>query len=374
MVRKGQAKLDEFAFVLIAGLIIIIVMLFAWGVPSSREIPTVIPSSKSLVIERGEAESFLIEINVTSKAVTLTPKGTIKDWIHFSDNNFEAWGLSNVEVTIDVPLNTEERDHLGTIVIESMEGGEVDIPLTITVVDITETKPARVSRPIYIGDFTVSFAKGTEVVKTEENIEVRKNLNEDKKVSMSGIIERDIDLVTDGSISIDVLYTNREGNLVVKFNNQVVFNKKAMPGEIVIPISKTLLNRYNVIQISTTGPGWKFWSKSVYEIDKVEFSINFFGDLGTEETFNVYRDEIINFKEGRLEFYVESYEGPGSLTVEINGYPIYQGRQRGRFVRNFDYVDVGLVRGPNTISFSTERDTTYEIENIRIILVHEEPE
>jgi hypothetical protein len=370
---KGQGKVDEFAFVLLAGLIIIIVMLLVWGVPGPTQVPTINPTSKILSVEKGDSEKFILEINVTSKLVTLTPKGTIKDWITFSDNNFESDGLTNVEVTVKVPKSTETRDYSGSILVESQERGQVTLPLTIKVKTKSEGGTEQLSRAIYIGDFTVSYAQGTETVKTENDIEVKKSMSEDKKTTISASIGRDINLVTEGSLILDVFYTNGEGNLVIRFNNEVVYDDKPALGEIIIPLSKNSIKPYNVIEISTSKSDWKFWTTSVYNIEKLEFKINYFGDIEKKETFEVYSDELTYFKEGLVSFTVVNYEGTGHLKVDINGYLLYDGARRGPFELNFNFADVGLVKGMNTISFTTEKETSYEIENAKIVIVHEQP-
>jgi hypothetical protein len=375
MVRvKGQGKFDEFAFVLLAGLILIIVMLLVFGVPSELEIPIVNPTEKTLSMERGSSDDFTLEINVTSKLVTLTAKGTIAGWISFSDNNFESQGLSIVEVTVKVPSGADERTHTGSIIVESQEGGEVTIPLSIKVKEPTEEDEEEVTRTVYVGDFIVSYAQGTEIVKTERDIEVKKSMSQDKKTTISASITRDMDLVTDGSLVLNVFYTNNEGNLVVKFNNEVVYNHKPMPGEVIIPLGRSLLKSYNIIEISTSKPGWKFWTTSIYRIEKMELKIDYFGDIEREQSFEVYRDELTNFKEGIVSFYVNSYEGSGNLKVEINGYTLYEGRRRGSFELSFDFAEVGLTRGMNTISFSTQEETSYQIEGAKITIIHTEPE
>jgi hypothetical protein len=370
---KGQGKLDEFAFVLLAGLIIIIVMLLVWGVPSSTQVPTINPTSKTLSVEKGGSDKFIIEINVTSKLVTLTAKGTIKDWITFSDNNFESDGLTNVEVTVKVPSGAEIRDYYGSIIVESQERGQATMSLTVKVKPKTEVGKEELSRSVYIGDFTVSYAQGTETVKTENDIEVKKSMSEDKKTTISAEITRDMNLVTEGSLILDVFYTNGEGNLVVRFNNEVVYDDKPSPGEIIIPLSKNSLKSYNVIEVSTSKSGWKFWTTSDYQIDKLEFKIDYYGDIEKKETFEVYADELTGFKEGLVSFNVINYDGTGHLKVEINGYTLYDGVRRGPFELSFNFADVGLVRGMNTISFTTEKETSYEIEGAKIIIVHEQP-
>jgi hypothetical protein len=361
----AEAKLDEFAFVLIAGLIIIIVMLLMWGVPSGVQIPVVTPDSQSLTINRGSSEKFILKINVTSDKVTLTPKGTIKSWISFSNNDFDCSGLCNVEVTVKVPSGTEEREYSGSIGVESAERGEASVQLTLNV--IKQKTEVRQSSSLHnIGDFTVTYAAGSETIKSMANLEVTK----DKSVSTSGIIEKDMSLVTDGSIIIYVYYTNNEGNLIVKFNNKVIFNQKVMPGRLEIPVDKEYLTDYNTIEISTSVPGWKFWADSVYKIDKIDFNVNLFGSEEKKETFVVSRDEIVNFKGGNVDFHISSVEGNGFLIVKINDRKVYEGKTTGDVSFRFEYVDVGLVTGENTISFSTETGTTYNIERAKITIFY----
>ena len=370
---KAQGKIDEFAFVLLAGLVIIIIMLFAWGVPSQAEIPVVSPDSISLAINKGSSKSILLEINVTSKSVTLTSKGTIADWVEFSDNNFESEGLSNVEIKVRVPRGTDERDYFGSIIVESSEGGKVTIPLSVKVTSETETPETReISRTEFIGDFDVTFAEGKEIVKSERNIEVRGGSGGGGKTTLTAYITKNLDMITDSTIIIDVAYSNNEGNLVVKLNNKIIYDQKVLPGEIIISVDKGLLNSYNVIEIGTSAPGWKFWATSIYNLDRFEFNVGYFGAMSKIEPFNVYREELINFKQGRVEFNIKSYEGEGKLTVRINDYIIFDGRRRGYVLLTFNYVDVGLIKGSNIISFDTETGSSYNIENAKIILVHEE--
>jgi len=361
----AETKFDEFAFVLVAGLIIIIVMLLMWGVPTGTQIPVVEPSSQSLTINKGSLEKFILKINVTSDKVTLTPTGTIKDWIKFSNNNFDSSGLASVEVYVKVPSGTVERDYYGSIEVESAEGGKVSIPLTITVTNPTTGKETEVSSTHFIGDFSVTYVAGSETLKSVTNIEVK-----DKLVSFSSNIEEDMSLVTDGFIILDIFYTNGEGNLVVKLNNQIILDQNVGVGELKIPIDKGLLSNYNIIEVSTSKPVWKFWTSSDYKFDKIDFGIDVYGNMEKKETFDVAREEITNFHEGRVGFYINSFDGDGNLMVKINDFKVFEGRRQGIVAFNFNYVDVGLIRGENTISFSTETGTTYNIESAKVVIVH----
>ena len=216
--KRQKGAIDEFAFVLVAGLIMIVVMLLIWSVPS----------------EVGE--------NITENVTEIFVIGA----------QFQ-----------DVP------------------------------------------RHIRIGDFSVSYQVGSEALSERRNIEIRKGVWEDKHENMGGEISKDMDLVTGGFILIQVLDTNSEGNLVIKINEQIVFDQKTTPGKIEIPVEKSFLVNYNIIEISTTGPRWKFWTSSYYIIDKIEFSVNFFGNLERQEAFTVYENELVEFKSGLVSFYVD---------------------------------------------------------------------
>ena len=283
MSKKG---IDEFAYVLLAGLLIIIIMLIAWGVPPS-EVP---------------------EVNVTN----------------------------------------------------------------ITGVFLVGSSYQDVPRHILIGDFTVSYEVGSKVLAEETEIEIRRGLTVNEYKRIGARIDQSMDSITGGFLLVDVLDTNSLGKLVIKVNDEVVFNQKVQPGRVHIPIDKTMLKEYNIIEFSSTGPGWMFWSSSVYKLEKVEFGINFLGRSEKTEYFEVYEDELKKFKSGRLEFEVGEHSGEGKLIVSINNREVYVGVPSGKIVREFDSLDVGLSTGLNVITFSSQPGTSYEIEDAFLTIIHEE--
>ena len=168
---KAQGKIDEFAFVLLAGLVMIIVMLLIWGIPS------------------------------------------------------EETGQNITEGNITAPF-------------------------------VVGSQPQDVPRTIRIGDFSVSYAAGSKIINEQNNVKIEKGMFNNKYHKYSVAIDEDMDPVTGGYVIIYVLDTNSLGDLVLKVNNNVVYSQKIEAGEINIPIDKTYLLSYNIIEISTTGPGW----------------------------------------------------------------------------------------------------------------------
>ena len=233
--------------------------------------------------------------------------------------------------------------------------------------------PKDVPRYIRIGDFSVSYAVGSEVIKTARSVEVRKGLFENKYYTMSGEIEQNMDLVTNGFIVMSILNTNAQGNLIVKVNDEKVFDQVVRSGKIEIPVDKDVLKDYNVIEISCSHTAWKFWSSTVYKIDKVEFGINFYGNLQKSESFLVHEDELKAFKSAEVSFRLDNYRGKGDLIISINDVTIFKGEPSLRFTQNFEAINVGLKKGINTITFSAESGASYDIEDAEIIIIHEEP-
>jgi len=288
MVRlKAQGKIDEFAFVLLAGLIMIIVMLLIWGIPS------------------------------------------------------EETGTNITEGNITAPF-------------------------------VVGSQPQDVPRTIRIGDFSVSYAAGSKIINEQNNVKIEKGMFNNKYHKYSVAIDEDMDSVTGGYVIIDVLDTNSLGDLVLKVNNRVVYDQKFEAGEINIAIDKVYLLSYNIIEVSTTGPGWQFWTSSFYYMDKIKFGINYYGNLQKQETFTVYDNELQNFKSGSVNFYVMNAEGSGNLMIDINEHNIYKGQAAGDVNKPFSIFDVGLIRGQNTVAFSTEKGTAYNIDDAAIVITHTE--
>lgn len=287
MAKEESKKMDEFLFVLIAGLLMIVVMLYAWGSPEETE------------------------ENATD--------------------------------------------------IEDLEG-----KFTVGA-EITETP-----KIVRFGDFTVSYSLGSDVIKTRNNIQIKKSVVSNMYETISGSITEDLSTITSGFVVIDILDTNSAGKLIVKVNGNVVYNQVAYPGRLDISVDKNYLEEYNIVEISSSNPGFKIWSSSIYQIEKVEFGVNFFGNKEMFETFQLYQYELENFDYGELRFEVDDHEGLGDLIIKINDRKFYRGSPSVEFEERFGKYDVGLVRGQNTISFTTEKGSIYELEDVVLYIVYEE--
>ncbi|MEM4368348.1 MAG: hypothetical protein QW350_03530 [Candidatus Aenigmatarchaeota archaeon] len=233
------------------------------------------------------------------------------------------------------------------------------------------TYDQEVPRIIRIGDFSISHMSGSEIISTKKYIDVSKGVFDNKKFSFSAEIPENMENIIDGWINLYVL-DGGEGRLLVKINDNIVYNQKTKPGKIIVPVEKKYLKQYNVIEISSSIPGIQFWSTSIYSIEKIEFGVNVYGNLIKSYDFLLYGSELKTFKKGEVKFNVEEREGVGNLIIKINGRDIFRGIPSGSFSKEFEMFDVGLINGVNTIEFSTEKDTKYKLDDVEVLINHME--
>jgi hypothetical protein len=228
--------------------------------------------------------------------------------------------------------------------------------------------PTTVPRQISFGDFEVSYAIGSEVIESKRDIEIRGR----ETFSMSGEIIQDMDMVTGGFITIYVRETNGEGSLVVTVNGEEVFNQVVTVGKVEVPLDKEELSDYNIIEISTQKSAWKFWAKSYYKIDKIDFGANFYGNVAKTEEFHIYPEELRDFVTAEIGFRLNQAQGDGDLMISINGNRLFKGRPSLDFHHSFTQHEAGLTNGLNSISFSTESGGKYEIEDSVLTIIRSE--
>ncbi len=228
--------------------------------------------------------------------------------------------------------------------------------------------PKDVPRQESIGDFKVSYAVGSEVIETKNDIEVKGK----DDFSMTVTLDQDMSMVTGGFMTVYVRETNQKGELVVILNGNEVFNQETTVGKVEIPVDKGFLKDYNVIEVKTSSSGWNLFSKPYYELDKIEFGVNFYGNLQKVEEFHVYPEELSRFRNGEISFRLKEQSGDGDLIISINGHRIYKGQPSLNFYQSFDQYDVGLTHGLNSISFKAESGSTYDITDAVLTIIREE--
>ena len=375
MSQKGQQKIfDEFAWIILAAVAFVLIVTIIFTATTSA--PVIEPKSLSLTLARGDSHTFGIIVKSENGGkisnVTLSSFGEISDWITFDKNKFDVDNSTTVRVKITVPKTAVLRTYTGGIKAES-RGGSSTLSLQVTVANVSLI-PLE-SRPIFLGDIQVRYAKGSETLESKESVQVTKGaFSESKEVFSVALPSDKLAITTGAHLELTILDTNQKGNLIVEFNGIELYNKKTSIGKIAIPLDKSLLNTTNIVSIRTTGPSvFQFWSKAVYKIEKVNFVINFQDISEREKTFELDDNEILNFRHFQFQARVKEYSAPlEQLIIKINNQLVYAAQPPlVAFNQTIDKDILGnrlALDKQNTISFSFEKQAFVNLDDVFLIV------
>jgi hypothetical protein len=320
---KAQARIDEFVFVLLAGIVMIVVLMVMWTIPTEAP-PTVEPSSVSLTLLPGLLRQFSLNISGPITNVSLSASGEIANWISFSSMYFDSIPTYQlVPVYITVPTNTPIKTYRGVVRVSST-GGVKDVPIAINVQNITSVE--FLTHTFAVEDFSISFISGSKLLDMQSNVEVSKGYFSENSLNLVGVLEEnELKNVINSYIRLVVSDTNKLGNLVVELNGQEVYNRPTDVGEVIIPVNISLLTRSNVAKIKATNPGWMFWANTVYRIREASFSVDFKGVTTKEVFLNLTSQEVSGFNHIKFNSLI-SYEQPPRLRIKVNEQTVYLGK------------------------------------------------
>lgn len=319
-------KIDEFSFVLLASVLFIFIMAFAWTTPTESP-PVVVQTSFHLSASPGEKTSFDFTISGKPRltALNLTATGKISNWVTFNKNNFDIYDSDKVTVTIKVPGNTTEGLYTGRVIIAG-SGGRDSFSINIDVTgDRRELESRLISEDEFLSDFTVSYYEGTDTIDSKTDKVVSKGYFSTRALTLAGLLtEEKLSITTGGNIRLVIEDTNSLGNLIVEFNDEQIYKRKPGVGEIVIPIDKEKIEMSNVVKVKTTSPGIMFWTSANYDIKTVELNIDYKGAFAKDFNITLSKNEVDNFRRFNLFYRVKGYTAPlPEMMIKVNNQIVY---------------------------------------------------
>lgn len=362
--EKSQAKIDEFAFILLAGLLFIIILTVAWS-SLPKPFVEVSPEFLSLVAVRGSTAKATLFLNGSANNVTLRAKGDIANWVKFSKNNFPLAREIEVTISFIVPISTKIGTYSGSIEIE-FDGEKKAIPVTLDVVE----REAESYSTFRFGDFSISYFSGKEIIASKTDFEISRGYFSNYPSTLVAIVDK-FENIKSGIVSLIIGETNSEGNLIVSFNGKTVFNEKTREGKIELPIERDEIKSSNIIKLEAGLPGWKFWMNTVYRIKELSFEINYEGINFKESTFSLKQEEISNYKWGKITFQIKNKTGNGNLIIRLNDEEIYNGIPEAPIGGYFGvYLSNAELNRTNKVIFSTQKDSSYELSNVILTIAY----
>lgn len=375
MSQKGQQKIwDEFAWIIFAavGFVLVITMIFT----VTTSAPVIEPKSISLTLAKGDSHTFTVTVRSEDGGkisnLTLSSFGEIGGWITFDRSKMDVENSTQIKVKIQVPSTAVLRDYAGGVKAES-QGGSSSLALSITVSNVSLV-PLE-SRPMFIGNVDIKYARGSETLASKGVSEVRKGAFSESSDTFSiSFPAEKLAITTSAHLELFIVDTNKKGNLIVAFNGQELHNSLTDTGKLVISVDKSLLNTTNIVNIRTTGPSWmQFWSSAIYKIEKANFVIDFSDVSERERTFELSQSEAQNFHHFQLQGRVREYSAPlEELIIKVNNQIVYAAKPPLVAINQTldkDILGNRIVLGSqNKLSFSFEKEASLSLSDIFLIV------
>lgn len=213
----------------------------------------------------------------------------------------------------------------------------------------------------------VSFTSGEKTVLSQKNITVKNGFGGRKAYENTFYIEWP-ETVEKAEIEIEVHDTNLYGNLLVFFNNELIYENLTRPGKIVIELNVSKLKKENKIMIFASSSGWRLWAPTTY-ILSFNITTHFF-DLKKKQLSFLIGKEAKTLRLLRFVWVVEKREGNGNLIVRFNGKEIYRGKEKAPMI-DLDPEEYEIKKGENVLEFCTEKNTSFYIKKVNAILFYQ---
>jgi hypothetical protein len=210
-----------------------------------------------------------------------------------------------------------------------------------------------VSRTLKFGSFTLGQDQ-EQALKEMSSLAVSQGyFGSDPKKFDIAVDQNVLNNIKDVKISFGMGETNLYGNLIIKWNEKVVFDKLANLNHYDVVIPPEDVKDSNTLELTAATPGLYFWAATSYVLQ--DFAVA--AEYGPEKfaSFKIYPTEIEGWNKGVLRFYTNKAEG-AQLTIKLNGQAIYSATSPDSLVtKEYQYSEIGnAIRiGDNVLSFKS---------------------
>lgn len=223
-------------------------------------------------------------------------------------------------------------------------------------------------RAINFGDFTVGDTRSDVDIFRSRRETVRNTLLTENVLEF----EYNATQPEAGQVSFEVMGKDGDGELYIEVNGDRIFQEAMITSaeqDVMVPV-ESLEHGMNDIVIGATRGG--LFSSTEYTLSRVEATVNDRRIHDYRESFQLYDYEMEDFVESELRFSIASSIRTSPLEVYINGNQVYS-REQARISPEEVEIDRGvadLAPGYNTISFETDGQAEYVIENVELRIMH----
>jgi hypothetical protein len=315
---KSQAPtkmIDEFAFVLIAALIFIGIMLIFWTTPQELP-PSLEPRSISIRMLPNSQKTITFKIVGNLTSVNLNTNGSLSQIISFSENNFNVYREKEVKAILSSP--TGYGRYSGYIIARG-KGGEDAIDVTIYVVPTLSLT----QRSIPIEDFRISNYGGEKVLDSKSDFVVEKSLFSFNSAKLVFRLEKFE--IEEAKLKLTIDDSTGPGYLIVKLNGNIIYKKKITDGYFEeIPLNASDLKEVNFVNIEAENEGFGIFFKTSYHIFSAEVRVKYKSEPYSFE-IPLSQQEIDNFYAFELSSTLVQQNYP-SVEIKVNNQKVFIGK------------------------------------------------
>lgn len=229
------------------------------------------------------------------------------------------------------------------------------------------------SRDHSMPSFSIGTRTDGNVLKEVDSLYVKSSVFDSVIQNVS--FKVDTELTSDLKLSFNV-GDQASGRLMVVLNGRQIINQdlNAKTSQ-VVSLPADQLQRYNVLTIGASSPGWAFWSTNEYQLSSLQITGNIKDLSGAEarQSFVLSEQEVENLDRALLKFYPDCEPSQaGMLKVLVNGRTVFSGRGDCGVINKVELDDRSLDVGENDVVFSTSQGS-YLITNLEVTAYLKKP-
>jgi hypothetical protein len=306
---------DEFAFVLLAALIFIGIMLVFWTTPVEAP-PSLEPRSISVRMLPNSQKTVTFKIIGNLTSVNLVANGSLSNILTFSENNFNVYGEKEIKATLNSPSSYGK--YIGYIIARG-KGGEDAIEVIVNVVPTLNLT----HRAISLEDFKISNYGGEKILDSKSDFIVEKSLFSSKAAKL--VFRLESLEIEKAKLKLTIDEASGPGYLVIKLNGNTIYKKKIVDGHFEeIPLNVSDLKEVNFISIEVENEGFGIFFKTFYHFFSVEVrvkyrSVPYFFEIPLS------KQEIDNFYAFELSSTLVQQNYP-SVEIKVNNQKVFIGK------------------------------------------------
>lgn len=252
--------------------------------------------------------------------------------------------------------------------------GVTDIPSVDGTPDETETDDAIFATEIGVvgtveqdfrvksfDDVNVSYQSPTTTVAQQDELRLTRGAFDEGETEFVSFEAQEPESLT---VSFSVAQARPYGDLIVTLNGEEERRIQPEAGRTEEVTFENVTEGENTILMELEGPGYRFWSSTMYDLRDFEVTVEDMAVRKNTKTFRVYEYEWDGFDTGEVRFDVDSAIREAPLTIEINGNQIYERSPVDRALAestSFTREGTGLSPGENTISFYSQPGAQYQL-------------